>query len=80
MAQYPPPSAHPAATVTISWNTAARAPARVAYATVSAVVGTRVVLQLADGSTRSYIATPSEAAALHALIGKRIAFRVDSER
>lgn len=75
----PPPSAHPSASISISWNTAVKpspAPAP-AKATVSSVDGTRVTLRLADGTTRRYIATAREAAALKALVGQTIAFRVD---
>lgn len=73
----PPPSAHPSASVTISWNTRAAQPAAApSEATVTAVDGNRVTVRLFDGTLRRYIASAQEAAVLRTLIGKRIAFRV----
>jgi hypothetical protein len=78
MPLYPPPSAHPSASVTISWNTAAKPAASAPRsATVTAVAGTRVTVRLADGTIRHYVASALEAAVLQGLIGKTIAFRVD---
>jgi len=80
MPQYPPPSAHASASVTISWNTSAKPAPAPQHATVTAVDGSRVTVRLQDGSTRRYLATPQEAAVLRRLIGRTIAFRVDSLR
>lgn len=62
------------ASVTIQWNTKARAPA-VSQGTVVSVKDRVVTLRLADGSVRSYTASAEEAAALSKLVGKTIAFR-----
>ena len=80
MPLHPPPSAHPSASVTITWNMSARPTPAPSRAMVSAVDGTRVTLRLADGTTRRYIASAREAAVLRTLIGQTIAFRVDSSR
>lgn len=70
--------------VTISWNahhprpavTAGPSGAQTAF--VSAVHGTHVVLRLADGTSRVYIATPAQARALAQLVGTAIQFRLDA--
>lgn len=80
MPQYPPPAVHASASVTISWNTAAKPAAAPSRATVAAVDGTNVTLRLADGATRHYVAGAREAAVLRTLIGQTIAFRVDSSQ
>ena len=75
-----PPPVQASASVTITWNLGAKPTPSPRSATVTAVHGTLVTVRLEDGSVRRYTATPAQAAALRALIGQRIAFRVDSER
>jgi len=70
--------------VTISWNTHRPAPAPAAApeqtrtAVVSSVRGTHVVLRLADGTSRVYLAPPAQARALQRLVGTAIQFRLNA--
>lgn len=70
------------ASVTVTWNTHAPHVAGTSQQTaaqnarVIRVDGTRVLLELPDGSTRNYTTTPQQARMLRGLIGTRIEFRV----
>jgi hypothetical protein len=67
------------AAVTVSWNAGAPAPAATAApqsGIVTLVNGTHVRLRLPDGTVHEYVATPDEARALRALVGRTILFRL----
>jgi hypothetical protein len=65
------------ASVTVQWNTRAASPASSRTAVVCAVNGTRVVLHLSDGTSRTYTATPAQAKMLRGLIGSTIRYRIE---
>jgi len=72
--------------VTIRWNTSVPAPkpspsaSPVQSAVVSAVRGTHVLLRLTDGTSRVFVATPSQARELQRLVGTAIQFRLTRPR
>ena len=72
------------ASLNITWNTRqaaatqahAASQAPVLFGTLVAVKGNAASLRLADGTVRTFVASPEEIPALRARIGTRIAYRV----
>lgn len=66
------------ASVTVSWNTrpaAVPAPAVPHKGVVTAVQGTRVIIRMADGTTRVFTASVAQATELRRLVGTAVQFR-----
>lgn len=69
------------ASVTVSWNVAAHAPAQrsvsaaVRTAVVERVRGNELLLRLRGGVARTYVTTPQQARLLEKMLGETIRFR-----